>query len=230
MDLLFPRLRPWAFALGTLLVPFRCRHCGRLLGQPWLLCLSCHRVLASCRIPAGELPGWTPAGRQCKAVSYYRAGSPLRSLHHAAKFHADEQATGCMERLLVRGLTDFPTVDAVVPVPSHPARLRDRGMDLTGRLGAAVARAAGAPSRPDLLRRTRLGAAQNDLDREGRIANVAGVFEATAEVSRGMRILIVDDIVTTGATLDAAAKPLEDQGGHVVFAALAFRRELFRRA
>jgi predicted amidophosphoribosyltransferase len=135
-----------------------------------------------------------------------------------------------MERLMVRGCPPWPTVDALVPVPSHPARLRDRGMDLTGRLGAALARRAGAASRPDLLRRTRLGAAQNDLDRAGRLANVQGVFEASAAVSGGMRILLVDDIVTTGATLDAAARPLEDQGAVVFLVALAFRRELFRRS
>lgn len=193
-----------------------------------MLCLTCHRILATCRIPLVELPGWTPSGRPCTGVSYYRAGSPLRSLHHAAKFHADEAACDLMGRMLVRGLRHVPRVDAVVPVPSHPARLRDRGLDLTGRLGEAVARATGAPSRPDLLCRTRLGAAQNDLDREGRIANVRGVFEASTAMEPGLRVLLVDDVVTTGATLDAAAEPLERQGALVFLAALAFRRELFR--
>ena len=227
MDSLRSLLTPWGMALGTLLLPFRCRHCSRLIGQPHLLCLSCHRILASCRIPKAELPGWSPAGRPCLAVSYYRAGSPLRSVHHAAKFHADEHASRFMERYLVRGLTSLQPADCVVPVPSHPARLRDRGLDLTGRLGVAVARSTGAPSRPDLLRRTHLGQPQNDLDREGRIANVKGVFEASTDVRPGMRIILVDDVVTTGATLDAAAAPLEQRGALVALLALAFRRELF---
>ncbi|MDA0377911.1 MAG: phosphoribosyltransferase family protein, partial [Bacteroidetes bacterium] len=81
----------------------------------------------------------------------------------------------------------------------------------------------------DLLRRTRLGAAQNDLDREGRLKNVRGVFEASGPLETGYRVLLVDDIVTTGATLDAAAGALEDAGAHVAIMALAFRRELFQQ-
>ena len=236
-------------ALGTVLVPFRCRSCRRILGgPPRLLCVACYRVLRTCDIPDTELPGRTAGERACRAVSYYRTGSPLRVIHRAAKYRTDLPAARWLGQYLVRGMTDrrrpggsFRTRSVgsppslpnetrrtlCIPMPSHPSRLRDRGLDLTGILAQHVADAFSLDLATDILIRTRLGSPQNDLDRDHRLQNVRGVFKVTRTAPEGGAVVLIDDVVTTGATLDAASTALEGSGWRVHLQALAFRRELF---
>lgn len=107
-------------------------------------------------------------------------------------------------------------VDAVVAIPLHQDRLRERGFNQSALLAGPVARALGVPLRGGALRRVRPTVAQASLPREDRLANVRGAFRAGPRVGkrgRGLgRVLLVDDVRTTGATLASAAMALLDAG------------------
>lgn len=212
------------------LLPRRCAHCKRHLNVSGPLCLACFRLLEMCRIPNWELPGFTPAGRPIRGISYYRRGSPLRAVHRIAKFGQSESCAHWLGQYAARRLVTMNLQkDLLIQgVPSHPASLRDRGLDIVGSLALALAHRVGG-TRVKLVCRARLGIPQNHLDRDGSIANVGTAFRvgpdtATLEQSR---IILIDDVVTTGATLDACAQVLEACGHTVSLVALAFRREMF---
>ncbi len=100
-----------------------------------------------------------------------------------------------------------------MPVPLHPARLAERGYNQAALLGAAAARELGAPLQPRALLRTRNTSQQARLPRAGRLENVAGAFRVRAPaLVRGRRIVLVDDVATTGATLAACVAALRESG------------------
>ncbi len=120
----------------------------------------------------------------------------------------------------------------LVPVPVHADRLRRRGSDHAGLIAAVTGRALGLPVAP-ILERVRATTAQFDLDRTARAGNVDGAFAlrarnggvaATDQALAGRWIVLVDDVVTTGATLSACAGPLLDAGALAV-SAVTFARE-----
>jgi len=101
--------------------------------------------------------------------------------------------------------------DVVVPVPLHPRRRAERGHDQTALLARHLAAELGVPCRPAALRRTAHGAAQASLSREERLEGASLKFAAPKPL-RGQRILLVDDVVTTGATAEACSKALLEAG------------------
>jgi len=125
--------------------------------------------------------------------------------------------------LMVEALADGPaadlhpqTVDVVCAVPLHESRLRERGFNQSEALAEAVGGSIGKPLRP-LLARTRPTLPQVDLPAESRPANVRGAFEARLEeVIEGQRVLLIDDLFTTGATLVECARMLRRAGAEEV--------------
>jgi ComF family protein len=110
---------------------------------------------------------------------------------------------------------------AVVPVPLHYVRLVERGFNPAGLLGHALARRVGAAFSPELLQRQRDTAQQSRLPARERRANVADAFRAPG-TARGRQVVLVDDVVTTGSTLDACCHALYAAGvDHVTVLALA---------
>lgn len=110
------------------------------------------------------------------------------------------------------------TSDVFVPVPLHVSRQRERGYNQSELLARDVATALQVPLLPKALRRTRKTQQQAHLDAAGRKANVQDAFEADVQMAQGRRIVLMDDVLTTGATLIACATALLAHGANDVIA------------
>ncbi|MCC8195017.1 MAG: ComF family protein [Deltaproteobacteria bacterium] len=117
---------------------------------------------------------------------------------------------------------DIPAgYDALVPMPLHPRRLRERGFNQALEAGRPLASKLGVPIAPGMLRRTEHTHPQAGLSLAERNANVRGIFAASGVA--GTRLLLVDDIATTGASLRSAATTLRDAGAAGVDVAVIAR-------
>ena len=112
--------------------------------------------------------------------------------------------------------------DALVPVPVHPNRLRKRGYNQAERLAAAMSAKTGIPVREDLLIRATDTRAQKKLSREDRTLNLRSAFQPGTATSPPC-VVLVDDIYTTGATVDACAEVLLRSGAERVYVAVVCR-------
>jgi ComF family protein len=108
--------------------------------------------------------------------------------------------------------------ELVVPVPLHPKRLAERGYNQSALLGAKIARTLHARYAPRALVRVRDTPKQSSLDRAERLVNLQNAFRVRGESMDYARILLVDDVKTTGATLEACAAALHEAGARQVLA------------
>ena len=137
----------------------------------------------------------------------------LRHAIHAFKYLRVAALADPLGDALARFWLQTPIpADVIVPVPLHPRRQRERGYNQAELLAKRVSRAAGLPVRPGALRRTRATAAQMSLGMADRRTNVAGAFQCAEATLRGAVVLLIDDVCTTGATLDACAAALKSAG------------------
>lgn len=214
-------------ALLDLLLPPACPGCGRE-GAP--ICSTClaplrRRLLEPAGVPVGlpfELPGGLVQLEWCSAFS-----GPARAALHALKYDGERRLAPVLGSLLAeRWRQAGVRADLVCFVPVHEARRRERGFDQAELLARAAATCLSLPCLP-LLRRRASTSAQHALGRGARAANVGGVFEVPAtagSVIADRWILLIDDVVTTGATLAACATGLLDAGAEAV-AGLTVARE-----
>jgi len=136
-----------------------------------------------------------------------------RSAIHRLKYDGWWRVADAMV-LALRGCPLLDTPSVLVPVPLGARRLRQRGYNQAERLARSIAARGGHTVRTDLLRRRRETTTQTRLTPEARRANVTGAFEAVGPVSG--RLVLVDDVLTTGATLAEAASALVAAGGGLV--------------
>lgn len=175
------------------------------------------RRCAGCRAPGEWLctpcrDGFEPeALRLAPGLRGRAAGTfagPLREAVHAFKYggeHALASELGALvARLVAADLATGMVLDAIVAVPLHRDRLRERGYDHALLLAAQVASSGGLPLLP-VLHRVRRTGPQVTLEREARARNVDGAFVGVTGSLHALRIALVDDVATTGATLRAAA-------------------------
>ncbi len=211
-------------ALLDLLFPPRCPACGepsRRDAAPFcdVCCEALLPVPPACRRcgmpgpvdPCGACLASPPAFDAVRAGGLF--GGPLADAVHAFKYRSRPALAAPLARWLWRRV-GLPPGAAVVSVPLARRRRRERGYDQAALLADALARAAGAERRRNALRRIRETAPQVGRDREARARNVAGAFAAGA-VS-GLDVVLVDDVVTTGATADACARALKAAGARTV--------------
>src|SRR5690606_28855499 len=107
--------------------------------------------------------------------------------------------------------------DMLVPVPLHTTRLKERGYNQSQLLCAALAAYLECPSVPEALYRIRDTGFQVGLNKQQRLTNVADAFRADPKHVKNHTILLVDDVFTTGATLEASAQALLNAGAHAVY-------------
>jgi ComF family protein len=205
-----------AAAFLQLLAPARCPGCDGLLALgPVRFCAACEPLL---ELPPESLRAPHPGAA---AFSY---GGPLADALLRFKYAARTDLAGVLGELLAEAsLPVAGRVERVLPLPLHPARLRARGFNQSALLAAPVARALGSPLDCDALRRIRPTRDQAGLPRVERANNVRGAFAARA--LPGARVLLIDDVRTTGATLAAAGEALLHAGASEVRSLVLARAE-----
>ena len=146
-------------------------------------------------------------------------GGPLRRAIHRFKYGGERALAAELGALVAErvaaDLARGAALDVVVPAVSHVTRVRERGYDQAKLLAAHVAARCGLPLRAP-LRRVRAGAPQVTLDRAARAKNVRGAYIAESGSLRGLRVALVDDVATTGATLAAASGAIRAAGAFEV--------------
>lgn len=192
----------------------RCQRCALPLAGGAPVCGACLRM------PPAFDAAWT-------AVDY---GHPWAALLAQFKFQQDPGIAHALAQLLMRqpeAIAALASASLIVPVPLSRERLRERGFNQAAQLARALARQPGAPACASrVLLRPRHTAAQSTLPRRQRLTNLRGAFQVPwpqAAQIRGQRVLLVDDIMTTGATLNAAAQALRQAGAAHIFAMVVAR-------
>ncbi len=223
-------------ALRELLLPIVCCACGRALDEAerGIVCGRCLARLAPLPEPCCPRcghPGLRAVCRWCELLPpYVRAvrsacwvhrGSGL-ALIHALKYGGWRAAAPALAERMAR--LDWP-LDvvaeraALVPVPLAPERERERGYNQSERLARALAPRWGVPVWTHVLQRARATSTQTRLTPEQRLMNVSGAFRAPEHARAALRrshVVLVDDIVTTAATLNACAAALHAAGARVI--------------
>ena len=230
---LAPRL--W-YALLDLLFPPRCVGCGRV---DHLLCPDCRRSIEKlkdprcplCARPVAASKNASPSERKSACTLCSRQPLRLDGTTSAAVF--DGVMRQAVHALKYRGCTQLASplaeflvdawnragydADFIIPVPLHPRRLKERGYNQSILLATEFARRVDMPVRTDMLVRTRRTEAQTQLGAAERRSNVAGAFATRGSAVSGHSVLLIDDVCTTGSTLQACADALRDAGAKRVF-------------
>ena len=197
-------------ALLDLLYPPRCPFCGRVLerGEEGM-CVLCQRDL-----PWEDGPGPTVEGCEaCLSPLRYRGG--VRRAVHRYKFKGGAALSGLYGERMARCLSDnrYGAVDLVTWVPLHPKRKKRRGYDQAELLALRAAELRGIPAVAALEKIRRTGVQSRQSTEAARRANVEGAYRALPGLDlTGKRVVLVDDVVTTGSTLAQCAACLRSAG------------------
>lgn len=214
----------WLTNIQDWLLPRLCPACNDWAGPGRMLCPGCERSLPRlgnacprCATLYDHDNIWGQCGA-CqrhppafvRTIALYRYAPPADHFIRALKFHRQLGLARLLgEQLAVRLRTEPQSPDLILPIPLHAARLRSRGFNQALEIARPVARALGIPIVMHVLRRVRATRPQSDLPFEARRKNVKDAFAVHhAAALKGRRIALVDDVMTTGNTAEAAARTL----------------------
>lgn len=208
--------------IKQILLPASCLLCGARAQDP-LLCASCTADLPwhddpqcpICALPTGtgDLCGQClkhpPAFDATYALLAYRF--PVNALLQRYKYSGFLAVAHMMGALLARRVADLPRPDLLLPMPLHPDRLKERGFNQAVEMGRLLSTQLQMPMEIRMARRIRPTPPQANLSLKERRRNVRGVFECTARLD-GKHVVLLDDVMTTGASLDALAQAVRKAG------------------
>lgn len=223
-------------AAMALIYPPSCISCGAAVDRPQALCADCWSSIRFIERPFCERLGTPfaldiggtlhspgaiadpPAFNRARAVAIYDGAA--RNLVHRLKYNDRTELAEALGRMMLRpGAELLAEADLIIPVPLHRFRLWRRRFNQAAALARVVARHSGIPCDLHLLRRVKSTRSQVGLTRAQRRDNLQGAFRIDAAGRlriRGRRILLIDDVITTGSTANAVARVLTRAGAKTV--------------
>ncbi len=217
--------------LQTSLLPGSCLLCGSDSSDQ-LLCPDCTSDLPP--LPENRCPQCseqTTHGERCGAclkdppafkqsIACFRYEFPVDRIIHAFKYGHQLAVANWAAQIVTQQLSNN-TYDLLIPMPLHPDRLRERGFNQSAEIARRIAHITGQPLNINALTRCRATPPQAELPMKERTRNVRGAFECSVDLSN-KRVLLIDDVMTTGATLREASRILKLHGAlHIDVAVVA---------
>ena len=230
----------WINNLQNLLFPGFCLVCGSKAAGGRDLCPRCAAGLAYNHNPCGccalPLPETSQPGSRCGECQthqrpYDKVTAPclyegeIQRLHQAFKFHRKLSAGRLLSELLCDAVeaSNQAAVQLLIPVPLHPSRLRQRGFNQAMEIARIASGRLGIPVDQFCIRRTVATAPQSGLTKKERIANIRGAFVMKRRVA-AQHVAIIDDVMTTGMTIEQVARVLRRHGVKRIDAWVVARR------
>lgn len=218
----------------SLLFPRLCHGCGnQLLRNENVICTECYVLIPRTNyhlIPDNPVEklfwGRCPVERAA-AFSYYNRDSRIRRMIHHLKYRGAVETGLELGRIYGNSLTKslfISGIDVIVPVPLHPSKERQRGYNQSELISRGISEATGLPVDTEILKRITVTSTQTRKSRYDRWINVNDIFRVIDDKKiEGKHVLIVDDVITTGSTIEACATEiLKAKNTRVSVAALAF--------
>ena len=209
----------WLSDLFMFFFPANCLVCGKKLHSPGgVLCLPCEYNLPrtgyrdSLNNPVNQVFWGRVPVEMGTSLFRFEKGSDYQTLLHDLKYRGNRLVGYYLGRLLGHELasSSFASCDLMVPVPLHPRKLRQRGYNQSEVIARGTSEVTGIPVETGLLERAVHQRSQTSLGRYARYENVSGNFRLTRHPPdvNGKKILLIDDVVTTGSTLEACSLEL----------------------
>jgi ComF family protein len=223
-------LAPLLSPLLEFALPQRCANCEAPAGASSVLCEPCLAripqvpgVLCATCLTRGDAPFACLRHPHTQVASAWVYDDPAAAVVQALKYDGRPQIAAALGGVLARALPALWRADLVLEMPLHPARQRERGYNQASALADALAEAASVPRAPGAIQRTRATAPQARLGQRERRQNVSGAFQVRHPARlRGRRVLVVDDVLTTGSTMQACLGALAAAGAEASGVTLAF--------
>ena len=209
----------WISDLIDLIFPRTCVVCGELLSpQEKDICINCLSTLPKIeKIHLDEIEKsfWGKVEiERATSFMYYHKNSPYNNLIHRLKYKNRPDTGDRLAFLAAKEIAEsgfFDDIDAIVPLPLSKRKMRQRGYNQCDYIAKGLSRATGIPVIKNAVKRLKSNETQTHKRRDERWQNVEGIFALSdATLIEGKHILLIDDILTTGATLASCAKSIQE--------------------
>jgi ComF family protein len=230
----FSQTTEWLHAFGALFFPHLCAGCGsNNIGRDEAICYRCISHFPKTNFasqPGNPIEklfwGRIPVSAACSQF-YFTRSSTTQSALHALKYKGNKEAGIVMGRLLGYSLQQsdrFSNIDGIVPLPLYPEKEKTRGYNQATVIAKGVQEILKVPLITEAIARNRYTESQTNKNRMERWQNVGGVFSLhKPEVLQAKKILLIDDVITTGASLEACGEVICQAGIKALYiATLAF--------
>jgi len=218
----------------SLLFPRLCYGCGNhLVRNESLICTECFVMIPRTNYhiepdnPVAQLFWGRCRIEKAAAFSYYSRDSRIRKLIHQLKYKGAREIGAELGRIYAVSLMSskfLDDIDMIIPVPLHPSKVRQRGFNQSDEISQGISSVSGFPVDTATLVRKTVTQTQTRKSRYDRWTNVSDIFFVTDEDKlKGRHVLLVDDVITTGSTIEACADEiLKTEETKVSVAAIAF--------
>lgn len=203
----------------SLIFPRICYGCGNhLLRNENLICTECYVIIPRTNYhiqkenPVSQIFWGRCLIESAAAFSYYNKGSRIRNLIHNLKYRGIKEIgfeLGRIYGLILKPSGFTENIDMIIPVPLHPSKKRSRGFNQSEVISSGLADTTGLPVNATSIERALASSTQTKRSRYDRWVNVEGIFRVIdPDAIKGRHVLLVDDVITTGSTMESCINEL----------------------